>query len=69
MVRRGIKPNIFEIYVDGEFMNQSLTPRFSEKLEKTILKMNIKSFTQIVILGSSSFTPFMKLSTKTEQML
>lgn len=65
MVRRGIKPNIFEIYVDGEFMNQSADARdFQKKLEKTILKMNIKSFTQIVILGSSSFTPFMKLSTQ-----
>jgi len=65
MVRRGIKPNIFEIYVDGEFMNQSADARdFQKKLERTILKMNIKSFTQIVILGSSSFTPFMKLSTQ-----
>lgn len=65
MVRRGIKPNIFEIYVDGEFMNQSADARdFQKKLEKTILKMNIKSFTQIVILGSSSFTPFMKLSSQ-----
>ena len=63
MVRRGIKPNIFEIYLNGEFINQSADARdFQKKLEKTILKMNYKSFTQIVILGSSSFTPFMKLS-------
>ena len=65
MVRRGIKPNIFEIYLNGEFINQSADVRdFQKKLEKTILKMNYKSFTQIVILGSSSFTPFMKLSTQ-----
>lgn len=65
MVRRGIKPNIFEIYLNGEFINQSADARdFQKKLEKTILKMNFKSFTQIVILGSSSFTPFMKLSTQ-----
>ena len=63
MVRRGIKPNIFEIYLNGEFINQSADARdFQKKLEKTILKMNYKSFTQIVILGSSGFTPFMKLS-------
>ena len=65
MVRRGIKPNLFEIYLNGEFINQSADARdFQKKLEKTILKMNYKSFTQIVILGSSSFTPFMKLSTQ-----
>ena len=65
MVRRGIKPNIFEIYLNGEFINQSADTRdFQKKLEKTILKMNYKAFTQIVILGSSSFTPFMKLSTQ-----
>ena len=65
MVRRGIKPNIFEIYLNDEFINQSADARdFQKKLEKTILKMNYKSFTQIVILGSSSFTPFMKLSTQ-----
>ncbi len=63
MVRRGIKPNLFEIYLNGEFINQSADARdFQKKLEKTILKMNYKSFTQIVILGSSGFTPFMKLS-------
>lgn len=65
MVKRGIKPNIFEIYLNDEFINQSADARdFQKKLEKTILKMNYKSFTQIVILGSSSFTPFMKLSTQ-----
>jgi DNA repair exonuclease SbcCD ATPase subunit len=60
---RGIKPNIFEIYQDGELLNQDAAARdYQEYLEKFILKMNYKSFTQIVILGSASFTPFMQLS-------
>jgi DNA repair exonuclease SbcCD ATPase subunit len=62
-VRRGIKPNIFEIYQDGELINQDAASRdYQELLEKTILKLNYKSFTQIVILGSASFVPFMQLS-------
>jgi DNA repair exonuclease SbcCD ATPase subunit len=60
---RGIKPNIFEIYCDGELLNQDAATRdYQEILEKSILKLNYKSFTQIVILGSASFTPFMQLS-------
>lgn len=60
---RSIKPNIFEIYVDGSLLNQdSASKDYQEYLEKFILKMNIKSFCQIVILGSASFTPFMQLS-------
>jgi len=60
---RGIKPNIFEIYCDGLILNQdSASKDYQEHLEKFILKMNYKSFTQIVILGSASFTPFMQLS-------
>lgn len=60
---RGIKPNIFEIYVDGSLLNQdSASKDYQEYLEKFILKMNMKSFCQIVILGSASFTPFMQLS-------
>jgi DNA repair exonuclease SbcCD ATPase subunit len=60
---RGIKPNIFEIYVDGFLLNQDSASRdYQEYLEKFILKMNMKSFCQIVILGSASFTPFMQLS-------
>ena len=60
---RGIKPNVFEIYCDGELLNQEAASRdYQEYLEKFILKMNYKSFTQIVILGSASFTPFMQLS-------
>jgi DNA repair exonuclease SbcCD ATPase subunit len=60
---RGIKPNIFEIYVDDELLNQdSASKDYQEYLEKYILKMNMKSFSQIVILGSASFVPFMQLS-------
>ena len=60
---RGIKPNMFEIYQDGELINQDAAVRdYQEYLEKFILKLNYKSFTQIVILGSASFTPFMQLS-------
>ncbi len=60
---RGIKPNIFEIWVDGFLLNQDSASRdYQEYLEKFILKMNMKSFCQIVILGSASFTPFMQLT-------
>lgn len=62
-VVRGIKPNIFEIYCNDVLLNQdSASKDYQEHLEKFILKMNYKSFTQIVILGSASFTPFMQLS-------
>ncbi len=60
---RGIKPNIFEIYRDGKLLDQAASANDQQKyLEQSILKMNYKSFTQIVILGSSNFTPFMQLS-------
>jgi len=60
---RGIRPNTFEIYVDGDMLNQDAKSKdYQEYLEKVILKMNYKSFTQIVILGSTNFTPFMQLS-------
>jgi DNA repair exonuclease SbcCD ATPase subunit len=62
-VVRGIKPNVFEIYLDGELLNQDAAARdYQEVLEKNILKLNFKSFTQVVILGSASFVPFMQLS-------
>lgn len=62
-VIRGIKPNLFEIWCDGEMLNQDARSKdYQDQLEKTILKMNYKSFTQIVILGSTNFTPFMQLS-------
>ena len=59
---RGIKPGIFEIYANGVLMNQDAAAKDYQKyLEDSILKLNYKSFTQIVILGSASFTPFMQL--------
>ena len=61
-IRRGIKPNIFEIYQNNILVNQDAHTRdYQEFLEKQILKLNYKSFTQIVVLGSSSFIPFMQL--------
>ena len=60
---RGIKPNVFEIYQDAVLLNQDAAVRdYQDYLERFILKLNYKSFTQIVILGSASFTPFMQLS-------
>lgn len=60
---RGIKPNIFQIYQNGDLINQEAASRdYQELLEKSILKLNYKSFTQIVILGSASFVPFMQLT-------
>ena len=62
IVKRGISKNFFIIYQDGTLLNQDASVRdYQEFLEKTILKLNYKSFTQIVILGSSSFIPFMRL--------
>lgn len=62
LIRRGIKPNVFEIYLNDELLNQDAAVRDYQKyLETQILKLNFKSFTQIVILGSASFTPFMQL--------
>jgi len=63
-VVRGIKPNIFQIWIDGVLQNQAAASTDQQKqLEDNILKLNYKSFTQIVILGSASFVPFMQLST------
>lgn len=63
LVRRGIKKNIFDIEVNGTNVDQDANVRDQqEMLEKNILKLNYKSFTQVVILGSASFTPFMQLS-------
>ena len=60
---RGIKPNIFEIYKDGDVLNQSSAATDQQKwLEEQVLKLNYKSFTQIVVLGSASFVPFMQLT-------
>ena len=64
-VRRGIKPNVFEIYVNGKMYNQDANARDYQKyLEQQILKLNYRSFTQVVILGSSTFVPFMQLKAR-----
>jgi DNA repair exonuclease SbcCD ATPase subunit len=63
LVRRGSLPGIFDIEIDGEPLDQNANVRdFQKHLEENILKLNYKSFTQIVILGSASFTPFMQLT-------
>jgi DNA repair exonuclease SbcCD ATPase subunit len=63
IVRRGIKPNVFDIIVNGHMLNKEADDRANQKiLEDNILKLNYKSFTQIVILGSSNFVPFMQLT-------
>ena len=63
-VLRGMKPNVFEIYKDNVLINQTASVRdYQNYLEQNILKLNFNSFTQIVILGSSSFVPFMQLPT------
>jgi DNA repair exonuclease SbcCD ATPase subunit len=62
MVKRGMKPNIFEIYKDGVMINQDAAKRdYQEHLESNILGINYKSFNQIVVLGSATYVPFMEL--------
>ena len=64
LVRRGIKPNVFDIEVNGTPLHKESDDRANQRiLEENILKVNYKSFTQIVILGSSTFVPFMQLTT------
>ena len=64
LVRRGIKPNVFDIEVNGNPLHKEADDRANQRiLEESILKVNYKSFTQIVILGSSTFVPFMQLTT------
>jgi len=64
-VIRGIKPNKFEVYVNDNMINQDANARdYQKHLEQQILGLNYRSFTQVVILGSSTFVPFMQLSTK-----
>lgn len=63
LIRRGIKPGIFEVYQNGNLINQNSDVReYQDMLEKTILKMNHKSFGQIVVLGSANYVPFMQLN-------
>ena len=60
---RGRKPNVFEIYRNGTLLDQdAATKDYQKYLETNILKLNFKSFTQVVILGSSTFVPFMQLN-------
>lgn len=62
-IRRGVKPTIFEIYKDGQLIDQDAASRdYQGYLEQNILKMNFKSFSQVVILGSATYVPFMELS-------
>jgi DNA repair exonuclease SbcCD ATPase subunit len=62
IIKRGIKPNYFEIWKNGEMLNQDAAARdYQAYLEETILKLNHKSFGQVVVLGSSTFVPFMQL--------
>jgi DNA repair exonuclease SbcCD ATPase subunit len=64
-VMRGIKPNKFEVYVNEQMINQDANARdYQKHLEQQILKLNYRSFTQVVILGSSTFVPFMQLPAK-----
>ena len=62
MIRRGMKPNVFEIYKDGELINQDAAKRdYQTYLEDNIIGINYKSFNQIVVLGSATYVPFMEL--------
>ena len=62
LIRRGIKPNVFEIFCNDRLIDQNANIReYQEYLEKHVLKLNHKSFTQIVVIGSANFTPFMQL--------
>jgi DNA repair exonuclease SbcCD ATPase subunit len=63
LIRRGIRPGIFEVYQNGNLISQNASARdYQDYLEKNILKMNHKSFSQVVVLGSSTFVPFMQLT-------
>ena len=69
-VIRGAKPNKFELYLDDVMLNQDANVRdYQEHLEKQILKMSFRSFTQVAILGSANFTPFMQLKAKDRRNL
>ena len=64
LVRRGIKPNVFEILTNGKLTDQDHTVAIQQKnFEQNVLRMSYKSFTQVVVLGSSTFVPFMRLPT------
>ena len=62
IIRRGIKPNLFEIFCDGKLINQDANNiDYQKYLEQNIMKLNYRSFIQVVLLGSSSYEPFMKM--------
>lgn len=61
-IRRGLSPSIFEIYKNGVLVDQSGSREYQKYLELSVLKMNYKSFLQLVVLGSTSYVPFMKLT-------
>lgn len=64
-VKRGVKPNLFEIYCNGELLNQNASNiDYQKYLETNIMKLNYRSFVQVVILGSSSYEPFMKMKAR-----
>ena len=63
LVRRGAKPDIFEVYMEGSLLNKDAADRdYQDHFEKTILKINFKSFSQVVVLGATTFVPFMQMS-------
>lgn len=63
LIRRGLKPNIFELYCNGQLVNQTASSKDYQKyLEENILKLNFKAFTQIVVLGRPLYVPFMQLT-------
>ena len=69
-IRRGIKPALFEIYSNGDLVNQDAKSiDYQKYLEDKVLKLNFKSFTQIVVLGSASFVPFMQLSANDRRVI
>ena len=69
-VRRGIKPAVFEIFLNGTIINQDAkSTDYQKYLEEKVLKLNFKSFTQIVVLGSASFVPFMQLTTNDRRVI
>ena len=69
-IRRGMKPAVFEIYHNGKVINQDAKATDYQKyLEEKVLKLNFKSFTQIVVLGSASFVPFMQLTASDRRII
>ncbi len=69
-IRRGVKPALFEIFCNGSIINQDAkSTDYQKYLEEKVLKLNFKSFTQIVVLGSASFVPFMQLNANDRRII